>query len=155
MERENKSLKRDKENFGTLEQPGRWLVRLGLWDLVVEMALLSMEYKLAWADRWAEHLDDPAWLRRAMANTWARLKDGDKERVRKGYEDWKWYETHLDMKYLVKPQFWALCYILDGEKKHILWDGQFVTCCRVLKGQTKDEALLKLDTNALEFIRWI
>lgn len=152
----NKKYKQNRENFDTLtHQPGRWLRRLGLWELVVEMASLSMEYKLAWVASWAEHLDDPAWLRRAMANTWARLSDADREKVRDGYEDWKWYEQRLDLKYLVAPEFWAECYILDGERKRVYWDGRFVTCCRVLKGQTAEEALSKLESNSLEFVRWI
>lgn len=147
-------MKEVKEKVG---QPGKglWLRRLGLWDLVIEMALLSMEYKLGWAGSWADHLDDPAWLRRAIAGTWDRLRDADRERVREGFEDWRWTETHLDLQYLAMPRSWALCYILNGKKERILWAGRFVTCCRVLEGRTRTEALGKLDKEIYEFVRWI
>jgi hypothetical protein len=55
----------------------QWLIRLGLWELVCGMMILSEEYGLAWATSWQRHLDNPAWLSRAMAKTFMQLKDAD------------------------------------------------------------------------------
>ena len=157
MNKDNKKFKTNREKSNTITQgPGGWLMRIGMWDLAVEMALLSMEYKLGWSGSWAEHLDDPAWLRRAIYNTWDQLTDQDKERLREDFENWKWIEQHLDLEYLAaEPEFWALCYILDGDRQRVIGDGRFVTICRVLSGQTKEEAIAKLDGESFEFIRWL
>jgi hypothetical protein len=144
-----KKYKENKKNSGTLEQPGRWLMRLGMWGLVVEMAALSAEYKMAWAESWQEHLDDPAWLKRAMVNTFVQLRGADKDQIRARYEDWQWYEKNFDMQYMANPEHWAHCYILDGKKQRA------ATCNRILKGQTPDEALETLDRDSYEFIRWL
>lgn len=113
-------MKTTEHNSDTLTQTGgRWLTRLGLMDLVFGMAILSDEYKLDWAASWDDHLDDPDWLKRAMANTFMRLKPADKELVRPLYDDWLWYEKTFDMKALVVPEFNALCYLLDGEGKRV------------------------------------
>lgn len=152
MEEYEKKYKENKERSGTLEQRGRWLKRVGLWDAVAEMAALSAEYKMAWAGSWQEHLDDPSWLKRAMVNTFAPLQEKDKDRVRTLYENWQWIEKNLDMSYLANPEYWAHCYILDGRGRRI---GPEMTCNRILKGQTPEEALEMLDRESYEFIRWL
>jgi len=139
----------------TLTQTGgRWLVRLELADLVWGMAILSDEYKMAWAASWGEHLDDPDWLKRAMANTFVQLKPDDKDRVRPLYEDWLWYEKNFDMKALVVPEYNALCYLLDGEGKRVSRMDGPVTVLRGLKGQDKWEAMATMDKRCYEFKEW-
>ncbi len=133
---------------------GRWLMRLGLMELVAAMMILSEEYKLEWAASWNDHLDDPDWLRRAMANTFTWLKPHDKDIIRPLYEDWLWYEKTFDMKGLVVPEFNALCYLLDkGGKRVSRMDGP-VTVLVGLKGQDREEALATLDTRCYEFKEW-
>jgi hypothetical protein len=149
----------DSKNVGTMEQTagGRWLVRLGLMDLVCGMAILSDEYKMEWAAHWNDHLDKPDWLRRAMANTFLRLKPADKELIRPLYDDWLWFESRyigIDMKALVVPEFNALCYVLDGEGKRVRRMDGPVTVLRGLKGQDRREALETLNVKIYEFCCW-
>jgi hypothetical protein len=146
----------DSKKVGTMEQTagGRWLVRLGLMDLVCGMAILSDEYKLEWAASWDAHLDNPDWLGRAMANTFMQLKPVDKDLIRPLYEDWLWFEKNFDMKALVVPEFNALCYLLDGEGKRVRRMDGPVTVLRGLKGQDRREALETLDVKIYEFKEW-
>jgi hypothetical protein len=133
---------------------GRWLERLGLVELVCGMMILSDQYKMEWTASWDEHLDDPDWLKRAMANTFVRLKPADKDNIKPLYEDWLWYEKTFDMKGLVVPEFNALCYLLDaGGKRVCRMDGP-VTVLRGLKGQDRQEALATLDKKCYEFKEW-
>jgi hypothetical protein len=143
-------------NFGTAKQAigGRWLLRLGLAELVAAMVILSEEYKLEWATSWNDHLDDPDWLRRAMANTFMRLKSADKDLIRPLYEDWLWYEKTFDMKGLVVPEYNALCYLLDRDGKRVSRMDGPVTVLVGLKGQDKREALETLDRRRYEFFKW-
>jgi hypothetical protein len=143
--------------IGTLEQQqkrGRWLVQLGLMDLVCGMAILSDIYKLDWAKSWDTHLDDPDWLGRAMANTFMRLSLADKDLVRTRYEDWLWFEKTFDMQFLVVPEFNALCYLLDRDGKRVRRMDGPVTVLRGLKGQDRREALATLDKKCYEFCCW-
>jgi hypothetical protein len=144
-------------NFGTATQAagsGRWLVRLGLWELVCGMVILSEEYGLEWAASWNDHLDDPDWLGRAMANTFVQLKPADKDLVRPLYDDWLWFEKNFDMKGLVVPEYNALCYLLDKGGKRVSRMDRPVTVLVGLKGQDKREALETLDVKKYEFCRW-
>jgi hypothetical protein len=143
--------------IGTLEQQqkgGRWLVRLGLAELVWGMAILSDEYKLEWAASWNDHLDDPDWLGRAMANTFVQLKPADKDLIRPLYDDWLWFEKTFDMTALVVPEFNALCYLLDKDGKRVCRMDGPVTVLRGLKGQDRREALETLDVKIYEFCCW-
>lgn len=143
--------------IGTLEQQqksGRWLVRLGLEELVWGMAILSDVYKLEWATSWNDHLDDTAWLGRAMANTFKQLNPADKDLIGPKYEDWLWFEKNFDMQALITPEYNALCYLLDRDgKRFCRMDGP-VTVLRGLKGQDKREALETLDKKCYEFCCW-
>jgi hypothetical protein len=142
------------KNSDTLTQPGRWLERLGLTELVAAMMVYSEDYKMAWGQSWMEHLNDPAWLSRAMANTFAQLTAADKDKIRPMVEDWQWYEKNFDMKYLMCPEYNALCYLLDGQGKRILGMDGAVTVLRGLKGQDKREAMQTLDRQRYEFKCW-
>jgi len=133
---------------------GRWLVRLELVELISAMMIYSEHYKLAWADSWGEHLDDPDWLRRAMGSTFARLTAADKELIRPAYEDWQWLDKTFDMKYLVCPQFNALCWLLDGSGKRVCRMDGAVTVLVGLKGQDRREAMQGLDVKRYEFCSW-
>jgi hypothetical protein len=144
----------DKKVDTLTQTSGRWLVRLGLVELVAAMVILSEEYKLDWAASWNDHLDDPDWLRRAMANTFMRLKPADKNLIRPLYEDWLWYDKTFDMKGLVVPEYNALCYLLDNNGKRVRRMDGPVTVLRGLKGQDKREALATLDTKCYEFCCW-
>ena len=144
----------DSKNFYTEPLPGRWLQRLGLVELVASMMVYSEDYRMAWGQSWLEHLDDPAWLSRAMANTFARLTAEDKDKIRPLYDPWLWYEKNFDMKALVCPEYNALCYLLDGSGKRILGMDGAVTVLRGLKGQDKREALKTLDVKRYEFCCW-
>jgi hypothetical protein len=145
--------RREMEKVDTIDT-GRWLHRLGLAELVWGMAILSDVYKLAWAASWDDHLDEPDWLRRAMANTFVQLKPADKDLIRPLYDDWLWYEKNLDMKALVVPEFNALCYLLDRDGKRVCRMDGPVTVLRGLKGQDRREALATLDTKCYEFCCW-
>jgi hypothetical protein len=127
---------------------------MGLVELVAAMMIFSEAYKLAWAASWMEHLDDPAWLHRAMGSTFARLTAADKDLIRPAYEDWLWYDKTFDMKYLVCPEYNALCWLLDGSGKRILCMDGAVTVLVGLKGQDKREALQTLDVKRYEFCSW-
>jgi hypothetical protein len=147
----------DKKVDTLTQTSGRWLVRLGLMDLVFGMTVLSEEYKMAWAASWDEHLDDPDWLKRAMANTFIQLKPADKDLVRPLYDDWLWYESRyigIDMQFLVVPEFNALCYLLDRDGKRVCRMDGPVTVLRGLKGQDRREALETLDVKRYEFKEW-
>jgi len=131
-----KTAKHNNDTVTLTQNGGRWLVRLGLADLVFGMTVLSEEYKMDWAASWNDHMDDPDWLRRAMANTFVQLKPADKDLIRPLYDDWLWYEKNFDMKALIVPEYNALCYVLDGEGKRVRRMDGPVTVLRGLKGRT-------------------
>lgn len=134
--------------------PERWLMRLGLWELVCAMMMLSEDYGMGWAASWIDHLDDADWLRRAMVNTFNQLGPEDKAMVRPLYEDWLWYDKTFDLKTLVRPEFNALCYLLDGHGKRVRRMDGPVTVLVGLRGMDRQEALGTLDGGRYEFCRW-
>ncbi|MBE0534540.1 MAG: hypothetical protein IH624_02645 [Phycisphaerae bacterium] len=152
-----RKLEDNPENSGTLEQGferGRWLKRLGLWELVAAMVLWSEDHGLPWASSWYAHLDEPAWLRRAFVNTFVRLTNAEKELVRPYYDEWLRLEAHADIEACVRPAFNAECFLLDRDGRRVTWRGQAQTVLVGLRGQDRQEALLQLNTKAYEFWRW-
>jgi hypothetical protein len=149
-----KTAKHNNDTVTLTQNGGRWLTRLGLMDLVCGMAILSDEYKLEWAASWNDHLDDPDWLRRAMANTFVQLKPADKDLIRPLYEDWLWFEKNFDMKALVMPEYNALCYLIDRDGKWVCRMDGPVTVLRGLKGRDRRGALKTLDVKIYEFKEW-
>jgi hypothetical protein len=136
-----------------MTQHGWWLKRIGMDDLVGAMRLLSGEYELSWADSWADHLDDPKWLDRAMVNTLGRLRDDDQELLRELYEDWQWYFSNLDLEAAVKLGYAAEVALLDGGKKRVVDGGQVQTVLVSLDGASREDAKRSL-TSEYEFVRW-
>ena len=132
---------------------GSWLRRLGLYDLVMAMIILSDEYGLKWADDWYDFLDDPKWLNRAMVNTFGRLKAEDKEIVRPLYEDWQWYFSNLDLAAAVKLGYVAEVALLWGDGQRVIDGGQVQTVLVALDGASREDARRSL-TSEYEFLRW-
>jgi hypothetical protein len=132
---------------------GSWLRRLGLYDLVMAMILLSDEYGLKWADDWWLNLDDPKWLNRAMVNTFGRFNDTDKELVRALYEDWRWYFANLDLEAAVNLGYVAEVALLWGDGGAVVDDGQVQTVLVALDGASREDAKGSL-TSEYEFLCW-
>jgi hypothetical protein len=136
-----------------MTQHGWWLKRIGMDDLVGAMRLLSGEYELSWADSWADHLDEPKWLDRAMVNTLGRLRDADQELLRELYEDWCWYFANLDLEAAVKLGYVAEVALLWGDGRRVVDDGQVQTVLVSLDGASREDAKGSL-TSEYEFFRW-
>jgi hypothetical protein len=135
-------------------QRGQWLNRLGLWELVGSMMILSADGKMPWADQWHEHLDNPGWLKRAMVNTYQRLSEQDKAIVQSAYEEWLWYAEHFDLETMAQMGYVAHVYLLDALGQRIYSDGQFKTILLELHGTSPQDALRQLDNRWYEFIGW-
>ena len=133
--------------------PGNWLGRFGLLDLVMGMELLSGDYDLPWADQWRRNWDNPAWLDRAMVNTFGRLNDADKESVRPLYEDWQWYFLNLDLEAAVGLGYVAEVALLWGDGRRVKVDGEVQTVLVSLGGASREDAKSSL-TSEYEFVRW-
>jgi hypothetical protein len=135
---------------------GNWLRRIGMFDLVMMMDLLSGEYGFDWAEKWRQNLDDPKWLGKAMVNTFDRLRDEDQELLRELYEDWCWYFSNLDLEAAVNLGYLAEVYLLDRNGRRVVADGRFQTVLVNLEGATREEALCQLnrDRNVYGFSRW-
>ena len=133
---------------------GNWLHRIGMTNLVMMMELLSDEYGFAWADQWAENLDDPKWLGKAMVNTFGRLNDEDQELVRELYEDWQWYFANLDLVAAVNLGYVAEVALLWGDGRRVVDGGQVQTVLVSLDGASREEAKRSL-TSEYEFLRWV
>jgi hypothetical protein len=132
---------------------GNWLRRIGMFDLVMMMDLLSGEYGFGWAEKWGDHLDDPKWLDRAMVNTFGRLRDADQELLRELYEDWCWYFANLDLEAAVKLGYVAEVALLDRDKRRVVDGGEVQTVLVSLDGASRGDAKRSL-TSEYEFIRW-
>ena len=130
-----------------------WLGRFGLLNLVLAMEMLSGDYGLSWADSWGDHLDDPAWLDKAMKNTFGRLDDADQEIVRPLYEDWQWYFANLDLAAAVSLGFVAEVALLWGDGQRVKVDGEVQTVLVSLAGASREDAKSSL-TSEYEFLRW-
>jgi hypothetical protein len=130
-----------------------WLQRIGMFDLVLAMEMLSGDYGLAWADHWRDHLDDPKWLDRAMVNTFGRLRDEDQELVRALYEDWLWYAANLDLEAAVSLGYVAEVALLWGDGRRVVDDGHVQTVLVSLGGASREDAKRSL-TSEYEFVRW-
>ena len=137
------------------QQSGMWLRRYGLMRLVEIMAGFSAEYGMGWADKWDDHLDDPVWMKKAMAHTFAKLSDDDKKKVQEDHDLWQWYFDFCDVRELVKCEYFARCYILDHNGRRVSWAGEYKTICVSLVGETQCDAILQLNTDAYEFISWM
>ena len=133
--------------------PGNWLRRFGLLDLVAAMELLSGEYDLPWADQWQRNWDNPAWLDRAMVNTFGRLNDADQELVAPLYEEWRWCFANLDLEAAVGLGFVAEVALLWGDGRRVVADGQAQTVLVSLDGASREDAKSSL-TSEYEFLRW-
>jgi len=131
-----------------------WLRRFGLLDLVMGMELLSGEYGMKWADQWRRNWDNPAWLDRAMVNTFGRLNDADQELVAPLYEDWQWYFANLDLEAAVGLGVVAEVSLLWGDGRRIVADGRVQTVLVSLGGASREEAKSSL-TSEYEFLRWV
>ena len=134
---------------------GAWLTASGLWPLVLQFAELSFNYGMEWAERWADNVDDVGWVRRAMANTFQKLSDDDKESIRDEYELFLEHDRVCDWQAMANPCFDALCYVIDGQGRRVESEGVLVTVVRELAGETKEDALLQLNTECFEFIEWV
>jgi len=132
---------------------GGWLGRFGLLDLVMGMELLSGEYGMKWADQWRRNWDNPAWLDRAMVNTFGRLNDADQELVAPLYEDWLWYFENLDLEAAVKLGYVAEVALLWGDGRRVVDGGQAQTVLVSLGGASREDAKRSL-TSEYEFLRW-
>ena len=130
-----------------------WLRRIGLFNLVLAMEMLSGEYDLPWAGQWQQHLDDPKWLDKAMVNTFGRLNDADQELVRPLYEDWQWYFANLDLAAAVKFRHVAEVALLWGDGRRVVDGGQVQTVLVSLDGASREDAKRSL-TSEYEFLRW-
>jgi len=129
------------------------LRRFGLLDLVMGMEILSGDYDLPWADQWQRNLDNPAWLDRAMVNTFGRLNDADQKLVAPLYEDWQWYFENLDLDAAVKLDYVAEVALLWGGGQRVVDGGQVQTVLVSLGGASREEARSSL-TSEYEFVRW-
>ena len=130
-----------------------WLRRIGMFDLVLAMEMLSGEYDLAWADQWQRNLDDPRWLDKAMVNTFGRLNDADKQLVAPLYEDWCWCVANLDLAAAVKLGYVAEVALLWGGGQRVVDGGRVQTVLVSLDGTSRDDALCQLNRE-YEFLRW-
>jgi len=137
-----------------MTQTGWWLRRIGMDVLVHAMAMLSRDYGLKWAASWADHLDDPRWLNKAMLNTFGRLSYEDKELVRPLYEDWCWYYEYLDLTAAVDLGYAAEVYLLDRNGCRVCASGQYQTILVKLDGASRKDALCQLNRDFYEFVRW-
>jgi hypothetical protein len=124
-----------------------------MMNLVMMMELLSDEYGFAWADQWAENLDDPKWLDRAMDNTFDRIRDADQELLREMYEDWLWCAANLDLEASVSLGYVAEVALLWGDGRRVVDAGQVQTVLVSLDGASREEAKRSL-TSEYEFLRW-
>lgn len=136
------------------QQPGRWLMRLGFYELVAAMMVFSADHGLPWANHWQANLDNPGWLKRAMVNTFGRLTEQEKETVQLFYEDWLWYAEHFDLEPLVRLPHWAQVYLLNSTGQRIHSQGHFQSVLVELHGVTPKEALQQLDTQWYQFRGW-
>ncbi len=141
-------------NDSMRQQPGRWLVRLGLYELAAAMMVLSTEHDLSWASLWQANLDNPSWLKRAMVNTFGRLTEQEKQSVQPLYEDWLWVAEHFAMERMVDMPHWAHVYLLDSTGQRVYAEGHFKSVLIELYGTTPAEALMGLDTRWYQFIGW-
>ena len=132
---------------------GTWLHRIGMMNLVMMMELLSDEYGFGWADQWAENLDDPKWLGKAMDNTFDRIREEDQELLREQYEDWLWYAANVDLEAAVDLGFVAEVALLWGGGQRVVDGGQVQTVLVSLDGVSREEAKRSL-TSEYEFLRW-
>jgi len=110
---------------------------------------------MKWAERWADYIDDLAWLRRAMAQTYSRLCDEDKEKIRYEYELFLEHDKFCDWEAMAFPCFDALCFILDRLGRRVESEGILATVVKELAGETKEDAMGRLDTCCYEFIDWM
>ncbi len=131
-----------------------WLRRIGMMDLVAAMEMLSGEYGFDWADQWRRNWDNPAWLDRAMVNTFGRLKTEDQELLRPLYEDWQWYFANLDLAAAVGLGYVAEVALLWGDGRRVVDDGQVQTVLVSLGGVSREAAKSSL-TSEYEFVRWV
>ena len=116
---------------------------------------LSVAYDLSWRESWEDHLDNMAWLRRAMSNTYVKLKEDDKEKVRFEYELFLEHDVFCDWQAMAFPSFDALCYVLDRRGRRVESEGVYATVVRELHGGTKQDAMGRIDTRCYEFIEWM
>ena len=135
------------------QRPDSWLRRIGLLNLVLAMEMVSGDYGFDWADQWQRNWDNPAWLDRAMDNTFDRIREEDQEMVRELYEDWCWYFANLDLEAAVKLGFVAEVCLLWGGGQRVVDGGQVQTVLVKLDGASREEAKRSL-TSEYEFLRW-
>ena len=151
--KKEKYIYREVSETEVAQRPGRWLRRFGLLNLVFGMELLSGDYDLPWADQWRRNWDNPAWLDRAMKNTFGRLNDADQKLVRPLYEDWQWYFANLDLEAAVGLGYVAEVALLWGGGQRVVDDGQVQTVLVSLVGASREDAKGSL-TSEYEFLRW-
>ena len=152
-----KKLEENRKNSDTLTQKadkGWWLKGLGFAWLVDEFVGLSRMHSLPWTDRWDDNLGDPAWCGQAMANTYVRLSDEDKDKLSAEYERFLMFDGFLDLTTVRRAPFMAVCYLLDRFGRRVRWHGECKTGLVSLEGETEEEALSKLNTGTYEFKTW-
>ena len=149
----------------SIQQPDTWIKKIPeLWELVWVLYCLALDYQFKWASYWPDRWEDFPWVKRAMAHTYARLNAEDKEILREGYEAFLENDKVCNWQAIANPVHTAVCYILWGEYHKSRWkspddrrvyhNGQAQMICTNLPGDTKEEALKKLDTRCYEFKEW-
>jgi len=134
---------------------GPWLLRSTLWPMVCQFAELSKSYGFQWSDSLKNHLDDMPWVGRAMLNTYGRLGSDDREKVDFEYDLFLEHDKFCDWQAMAFPSFDALCYVLDQEGRRVVSGGFFVTVVREVAGETKRDAMGRIETKCYEFIEWM
>lgn len=137
------------------QRDSRWLERIGMLDLVLAMRMLSGDYGMSWAESWDAHLDEPDWLKRAMTNTFRLLKDTDRQVVRPLYEAWLWYAENFDLDAMMRQGLLLEVYLLDRNRQRISCDGQYKTIVLELQADSRQDALLQVNSDWYEFKCWV
>lgn len=138
-----------------IQQPDTWIRKIPeLWDMVWVFYCLALDYQFKWASYWPDRWNDLPWIKRAMAHTYVRLNPDDKEIVREEYEAFLENDKVCDWQAMANPTFTAVCYLLWGSGERVIHDGTPKTICIELSGDSRQEALKKLDTRCYEFKEW-
>ena len=128
-----------------------------LIDLITRMYHLAVKYNLDVAGQWPGHRQDTnlGWHQQAMASTYEKLNHQDKESVIEDYELLKILDGFVNWYVLLDQGYPVELYILDKYGRRVCSEGQEVTTCHILPGNSKEEALETIDTKSYEFKAWL